>query len=170
MAKDHRAVFVVSFLNYFQWRIRTRKFPFTLYAVKGRENILGKEWRDDLHKYIVGIIENEGCKSLAVGGWKDHVHIFFGHPPNKNVSEIVQVVKANSSKWVNKNKFIAGKFEWQSGFSAFSYARSQRDNVTGYIMGHEEHHRIKSFREEYLEMMNKFEVEYEDRYLFEFFD
>lgn len=141
-----------------------------VFAVKRRANVIEKQWRDELHKYIAGILENESCVSLAVGGWIDHVHIFFAHPPNKSVSEIVQTVKANSSGWVNKNNFIPGKFEWQSGFGAFSYARSQRDTVIRYIMRQEAHHSKKSFREEYLEMMDKFEVAYDERYLFEFYD
>ena len=141
----------------------------SVFAVKGRENIITKEWRDDLHRYIAGIVQKE-AKSLAVGGWKDHVHIFFGLPPTKTISDLLQKVKANSSKWINDQGFIKGKFQWQEGYGAFSYAKSQRDTVINYIMQQEEHHKKKSFREEYLEMLEKFEIDYEEKYLFEFYE
>lgn len=140
-----------------------------VFAVKGRENIITKNWRDELHKYIAGIIQTE-AKQLAVGGWKDHVHIFFGLPPALSVSDLLQKVKANSSKWINEQKFVPGKFQWQDGYGAFSYSRSQRDAVINYIMQQEKHHRAKTFREEYLEMLSKFEVDYEEKYLFEFYE
>ncbi|MBA2582327.1 MAG: IS200/IS605 family transposase [Bacteroidetes bacterium] len=139
-----------------------------VFAVKGRENIITKEWRDELHRYISGIIQTE-AKSLAVGGWQDHVHIFFGLPPALSVSQLLQKVKANSSKWINDKKFIKGKFQWQEGYGAFSYSRSQRNAVINYIMKQEEHHKKKSFKEEYLEMLNNFEIEHEEKYLFEFY-
>jgi putative transposase len=141
----------------------------SIFAVKGRENLITNEWRNDLHKYIAGIIKSEAT-SLAVGGWKDHVHILFGLPPKLSVSNLLQIVKANSSKWINEARFVKGKFQWQEGFAAFSYSRSQRNNVIKYIMNQEEHHRKLSFREEYLDMLDKFEVSYNPEYLFEFYD
>ena len=141
-----------------------------VFAVKLRENVIGREWRDDLHKYISGILKNEGTKALAVGGWLDHVQAFFGLPPSKSISDVIRVVKANSSKWINEQKLVPGKFQWQEGYGAFSYARSQRDTVINYIMKQEEHHKLKTFREEYVGMLNNFEVSYEEKYLFEFYD
>ena len=141
-----------------------------VFAVKSRENIITKEWRDDLHKYISGIITDEGAKSLAVGGWKDHVHAFFGLQPALSIAELLQKIKANSSRWINKERFIKGKFQWQEGYGAFSYSRSQRDPVIKYIMNQEEHHRTETFREEYVGMLNNFEVEYDEKYLFEFYE
>ena len=141
-----------------------------VFAVQHRENIITQSWRDYLHKYISGIITEVGAKSLAVGGWKDHVHIFFGLQPTIAISDFMKVVKANSSKWVNENEFVKGKFQWQEGYGAFSYAKSQRDVVIKYIMNQEEHHKGKTFREEYLEMLKKFEVAYDERYLFEFYE
>ncbi len=141
-----------------------------VFVVKHRQNIINKEWRDDLHKYITGIITNLGAKSLAVGGWKDHVHIFFGLPVTTNVSDFMRIIKANSSKWINEQNFIKGKFQWQEGYGAFSYAKSQRNTVINYIMNQEEHHRKKSFKEEYTEMLEEFEMVYDPNYLFEFFD
>ncbi|MBL0052094.1 MAG: IS200/IS605 family transposase [Bacteroidetes bacterium] len=141
-----------------------------VFAVKNRENFISKDWRDNLHQYISGIITSKGAKSLAVGGWKDHVHILFGMPVTTNVSDFMSTVKANSSGWVNDQRFIKSKFQWQSGYGAFSFSKSQRDIVIKYIMNQEEHHRAKTFKEEYLKMLNDFDVAYEDKYLFEFYD
>lgn len=141
-----------------------------VFAVKNRENFIIKEWRYVLHKYIAGIIKNKGAKSLAVGGWKDHVHILFGLPVTISISDFMSAVKANSSKWINEEKFLKGKFQWQAGYGAFSYSKSQRDIVIKYIINQEEHHKTKTFKEEYLKMLLDFEVAYEDQYLFEFYD
>ncbi len=141
-----------------------------VFAVKFRENIITKDWRDDLHSYISGILKNDGETPLAVGGWVDHVHIFFGLPTSKSISDVLQTVKANSSKWINEKQFVKGKFQWQNGFGAFSFARSQRDTVINYIMTQEAHHSKKTFKQEYLEMLKKFEVQYDEKYLFEFYE
>lgn len=140
-----------------------------IFAVKGRENIITRNWRDDLHKYIAGIIRKEST-ILAVGVWKDHVHIFAGIPPIIAVADFVQKVKSNSSKWINEQKLVKGKFQWQEGYGAFSYSRSQRDDVINYIMCQEEHHKIRSFQEEYIDFLKKFDVEYNEEYLFEYYD
>ena len=141
-----------------------------IFAVKGRENIITNSFRDNLHKYMYGILKNDNVFPLAVGGWLDHVHIFFELNPNMKISDIIRMVKATSSKWINENNFIKGKFNWQEGYGAFSYARSQRDNVIKYIMTQEEHHKVKTFKEEYLGMLRNFEIEYDERYLFEFYE
>jgi putative transposase len=141
-----------------------------VFAVKGRENCISKEWRDDLHQYITGIIKAEGAKSLAVGGWKDHIHIFFGMPVTITIADLLGKVKANSSRWINENKFVKGKFQWQAGYGAFSHSKSQRGDVIKYIMNQEEHHKRKTFREEYLKMLHDFDVEFDEKYLFEFYD
>ena len=140
-----------------------------VFAVRCRENFILREWRDSLHQYISGIITGKGAKSLAVGGWKDHVHILFGMPLTTCISDFMSVIKANSSGWINEQRFVNGKFQWQSGYGAFSYAKSQRDVVIKYIMNQEEHHRTKTFNEEYFKMLTDFDVEYEDKYLFEFY-
>lgn len=141
-----------------------------VFAVKGRENLITINWRDELHRYISGIITGNGARSLAVGGWKDHVHIFFGMPVTTCISDFMSIVKANSSKWINERGFVSGKFQWQSGYGAFSHSRSQRDQVIKYISTQEEHHRVKTFKEEYLKMLADFEVGYDEKYLFEFYD
>jgi REP element-mobilizing transposase RayT len=142
----------------------------SVFAVKGRENLIAHNWRDDLHKYISGIITGNGAKSLAVGGWRDHVHIFFGMPVTNSISDFMNSVKANSSKWINEQGLIKEKFQWQSGYGAFSYSRSQRDKVINYIMTQEEHHKSKTFKEEYLKMLSDFGIQYDEKYLFEFYE
>jgi len=141
-----------------------------VFAVKGRENFITKEWRDHLHQYIAGIITNKEAKSLAVGGWKDHVHILFGMPVTTSISDFMSAVKANSSKWINEQHFLKGKFQWQEGYGAFSYSRSQRDTVIKYIINQEDHHRTKTFKDEYLKMLADFEIGYDPKYLFEFYN
>lgn len=141
-----------------------------VFSVKGRENLILKSWRDELHKYITGTIKGIGATSLAVGGWKDHVHIFFGMPVTFSISHFVGAVKANSSKWINENKFVVEKFQWQEGYGAFSHSKSQRDAVIKYIIGQEEHHQSVSFKEEYLNMLHDFGLVYEEKYLFDFYD
>jgi len=141
-----------------------------IYAVKFRENVITCEWRNQLHQYISGILTGDGLKSLAVGGWKDHVHMFFGMPPTRNLSDVVRIAKASSSKWVNENKFVRGHFQWQDGYGGFSYSVSQRDRVIKYIMNQEQHHGGMTFRDEYLSMLNEFDIQADDRYLFDFYD
>ncbi len=141
-----------------------------VFAVKYRENFIIKPWRDNLHQYIAGIVTKQGAKSLAVGGWKDHVHILFGMPVTTCISDFLGVVKANSSKWINEQQYLKSKFQWQEGYGAFSFAKSQRDIVIKYIINQEQHHATKSFKEEYIKMLTDFEVDYDEKYLFEFYD
>lgn len=141
-----------------------------VFAVKGRENIITNTFRNDLHKYMYGILKNDNVFPLAIGGWKDHVHVFFELKPDLKISDLMRMLKATSSKWINDNKLVLGKFQWQEGYGAFSYSRSQRDNVIDYILKQEEHHSKKTFREEYMDMLKKFAVEYKEEYVFEFYD
>ena len=140
-----------------------------VFAVKHRENFILKDWRDDLHKYISGIIKGIGGTPLAVGGWKDHVHIFYGMPVTTCISDFISIVKANSSKWINERKFIRGKFQWQSGYGAFSYSRNQRDTIIKYIVNQELHHNTRTFKEEYMDLLHDFNVDFNEKYLFEFY-
>ena len=139
-----------------------------VFSILGRENLLQDKFRYELFKYISGILKNNKQFPLAVNGYKDHVHIFFEIHPTTSVSEMMQILKSNSSKWINENKFLQGKFSWQSGYGAFSHSRSQRDDVTNYIMNQEKHHSKRSFNDEYLELLRKFEIDYNNAYLFEF--
>ncbi|PKQ61572.1 transposase [Labilibaculum filiforme] len=141
-----------------------------IFSVKGRENVLRDGFREDLFKYISGILNNNGQYSLAVNGHLDHVHIFFELSPTMALSDILRIVKTNSSKWINQEKLVKGKFSWQSGYGAFSYSRSQRNNVIKYIMNQKEHHENKTFKQEYLELLEKFEIPFEGDYIFDFID
>lgn len=141
-----------------------------VFAVKGRENVITKNFRDELHRYISGILKEDGSYPLAVNGWMDHVHAFFELPPKLAVSDQLRMLKSSSSKWINNNKFLKGRFNWQEAFGAFSYSRSQRDSVIKYIMNQEQHHRKVTFREEYLGLLEKFQIPFEKEYLFEFYD
>lgn len=141
-----------------------------VFAVKGRENLIGQTWKDDLHKYIAGIIKGKDQKSIIVNGMPDHIHAFVGLKPSMPVSDLVRDIKNNSSKWINENKLIKGKFQWQEGYGVFSYSHSQIENVYNYIINQEEHHKVKTFREEYVEFLKKFEIEHNEKYLFEWIE
>ncbi len=141
-----------------------------VFTVYGRENAITRNFREDLFKYMWGILKNDNVYPLAIGGWKDHVHVFFELPMDKKVSDIMSHLKSVSSKWVNGHTWVKGKFRWQNGYGAFSYSRSQRNNVIQYIMKQEEHHSIKTFKQEYLELLEKFGIEFREEYLFEFYD
>jgi len=141
-----------------------------VFAVKGRENILSDKIRPEIFKYISGIINNRKHYTLAVNGYKDHVHIFFEYNPAFSVSDLIRDLKSSSTKWINDQKFVASKFSWQEGFGGFSYSRSQRDIVIKYIMNQEKHHKEKTFKEEYLKLLNDFGIEFKNEYLFEFYE
>ena len=140
-----------------------------VFAVKGRENLIHEKHRDELEKYICGIVNNKESKPLAIYCNPDHLHILIGLNPNTSVSDITRDIKANSSKWINEKKFIVGKFSWQEGYGAFTYAKSQIDAVAKYIHNQPQHHQKKSFKEEYLAILNKAEIEFEEKYLFEWY-
>jgi REP element-mobilizing transposase RayT len=138
-----------------------------VFAVKRRQNLIQKNWKDELHKYICGIVNGKGQKVYAIGGVEDHIHILVSIKPNISISDLVRDIKANSSKWINENEFVRGKFQWQEGFGAFSYAQSQLDNVIAYINNQEQHHQKKKFKDEYLTLLQKFDIEYDEKYLFD---
>lgn len=138
-----------------------------VFAVKGRENLISKNNREELHKYITGIVQNREQKLLSVFCMPDHVHLLVGIKPSVSISDLVRDIKAGSSGFVNQRRWVKGKFNWQEGFGAFSYSRSQIDFVIKYILNQEEHHRKKSFKEEYLELLKEFDVDYNEKYLFD---
>lgn len=141
-----------------------------VFAVKGRENLIGKNWKDELHKYISGIITNKGHKSIIVNGVSDHIHIFVGLIPSMAISDLVRDIKNNSSNFINDKKFIKGKFSWQEEYGAFSYAHSQIEQVYKYILNQEKHHHKNTFKEEYMDFLQKFEIEYNEKFLFEWIE
>ena len=137
-----------------------------VFAVQGRGNFLQNPWRDEVLKYISGIIKGKQQKPIIVNGVKNHVHIFVGLKPSMAISDLVRDIKNNSTNFINENKWVNGKFSWQEGFGSFSYSHSQIEQVYNYILNQEEHHRQKTFKEEYLEFLKKFDVDYDERYLF----
>lgn len=141
-----------------------------VFAVKGRLNLINPNIREELHKYITGIITNRDQKLLSIFCMPDHTHLLIGLKPSINISDLVRDIKAGSSKFINDKKLIKGKFSWQEGFGVFSYSRSQIDTVIKYIQNQEKHHRKKAFKEEYIDFLEKFAVEYDERYLFEWID
>lgn len=141
-----------------------------VFTVKGRENLIKKENREELHKFITGIVSNREQKLLAIFAMPDHVHILIGIKPNITISDLVRDIKAGSSKFINDSKWINGKFNWQEGYGAFSYSKSHLDNVIKYILNQEEHHKKQTFKEEYLGFLEKFQIEYDERYLFEWIE
>lgn len=141
-----------------------------VFAVKGRQNLLQKPWRDEVFKYMSGIIKGKNQKPIIVNGVADHVHLFIGLRPALALSDLVRDVKNNSSNFINDRKFVLGKFAWQEGYGAFSYAQSQIAGVYQYILHQEEHHGRKTFREEYLEFLRKFEIEYDEKYVFDWIE
>jgi REP element-mobilizing transposase RayT len=137
-----------------------------VFAVKYREALIHKEWKGDLHKYITGIFQNNDHKMLQINSMLDHIHIFVGMRPHQAISEIVQNVKTESSKWIKAQKFCKSAFNWQEGFGAFSYSKSHVPNVIRYIQNQEVHHRKEAFLDEYRKMLRLFDIEYDERYIF----
>lgn len=148
----------------------TQIYIHVVFAVQGRQNLIPKEHKEDLHKYITGIVRNKGQKLIAINSMPDHAHVFIGMKPNIALSDLVRDIKNNSSGFINEKKWVRGKFNWQKGFGAFSYGHSQIDAVVKYILNQEKHHAKKTFHEEYVEMLKKFAVEYDEKYLFEWID
>jgi putative transposase len=137
-----------------------------VFAVKYRDAVISDVWKDRLHKYIIAIVNNNKHRMLSINSMPDHMHVFFGMRPHQSLSDLMQLVKGDSSEWINKEKLVPGKFRWQEGYGAFSYSKSQADAVVKYILNQEVHHRKKNFLEEYREMLDKFEVEFDEKYIF----
>jgi REP element-mobilizing transposase RayT len=141
-----------------------------VFSVKGRQNLVKESFREELEKVICGIITNHNCKTYAIYCNPDHTHIFIGMHPNISPSKLMEQVKSGSSKWINEKKIVKGQFNWQKGFGAFSYSKSHIDRVVKYVLNQPQHHKKQSFREEYLLLLDKFEVDYKAKYVFEFYD
>ncbi len=139
-------------------------------VVKFRKSLIHKSWKDELYKYITGIVTNKGQKLLRINGVENHVHILLNIKPNLALSDLVKDIKVNSTNWINDRGFNDAKFQWQEGFGAFTYSISQLDNVIKYIENQEEHHKKQSFKEEYILFLKNFEIEYKDEYLFDFLE
>ena len=138
-----------------------------VFAVQGRENLIVAKNREKLEKYICGIVSGKKSKPLAIYCNPDHTHILIGLHPSISISDMTRDIKANSSKWINENKLVIGKFNWQNGFGAFTYSKSQINSVIEYILKQLEHHKKISFKDEYITFLKKFEIEYNEKYLFD---
>jgi len=144
----------------------TQIYIHIVFAVEGRQNVINAEHNDELQRYITGIVSTYGQKMIAINNMPDHVHLLIGLQPDCALSDLVRAIKANSSKFINEKRWVAGRFSWQEGFGAFSYSRSQLGPVIRYIENQQKHHAKKSFREEYIELLEKFSVNYDNRYIF----
>ncbi len=137
-----------------------------VYAVKFRTGLIQASWKDEFYKYSTGIIQKNKHKLIAINGMPDHVHILIGINPIQSISDLMKDVKGCSSKWINEKGFLKQKFEWQDGYGAFSYGKSQVDAVIKYINNQEVHHKRLTFREEYLAFLQKFEIDYKEEFIF----
>ena len=136
-----------------------------IFAVQDRISLIRSTWKDELYKYITGIINNNQHKMIAINGMSNHIHIFIGYKPHQLIPDLLQDIKGSSSKWINTKGFAGGKFGWQEGYGAFSYSHSQIKNVARYIENQEQHHKKKTFREEYKEFLERFKIDYNEKYI-----
>ena len=130
-----------------------------------RLSLVQKQWKDELYQYMTGIIENNTHKLLEIGGMPDHVHVLFGMRPTQSISDLLQDIKRSSSLWINKKQLVRGKFSRQEGYGAFSYGKSQINDVVQYIKNQETHHQKRTFADEYLAFLKLFDIEYDERYV-----
>jgi len=137
-----------------------------IFAVQNRTSLISPNWEEELYQYITGIVTNQGHKLLAINGMPDHVHVLIGIRPTQSLSELMQDIKGGASKWINEKKLVLGKFKWQEGFGGLSYSKSQLDTVIKYIQNQEEHHKKRTFLEEYRAFLKLFEVDFDERYIF----
>jgi putative transposase len=138
-----------------------------VFAVQGRQNLILQSHKEEIHKYITGIIQNQKQKLIAINGMPDHLHVLIGLKPSVTLSDLVRDIKSDSSTFINERKWFSGRFNWQEGFGAFSYGHSQLGQVVKYIQNQEKHHQHRSFKEEYLSMLRKFEINFNEEYVFD---
>ncbi|WP_413669717.1 IS200/IS605 family transposase [Mucilaginibacter sp. Mucisp86] len=141
-----------------------------VFAVKDRYSLISKNNKEELHKYITALIQNRGIKLLAVNCMPDHIHIFVGFKPNLLISDFAKEIKVESNEFINSKGWVKGKFKWQEGYGVFSYSQSHIDSVIKYIQNQEIHHQKRTFKQEYLELLEKFEIPFEEKYLFDFIE
>ncbi|MDG1277824.1 MAG: IS200/IS605 family transposase [Algoriphagus sp.] len=137
-----------------------------VFAVQNCQSLISEEWKDQLYRYISGIIQQNGHKLLQINGMPDHIHVLFGMRPIQSMSDLMKQVKQDSSKWINLNKLSTGKFSWQEGYGEFPYSKSQVPRIIHYIQDQQEHHKKQSFSEEYLSLLRIHDIDYDERFLF----
>lgn len=138
----------------------------TVFAVQNRKSLIKDEWKDELYKYLTGIIQNHEHKVLQINGMPDHIHILFGMRPTQSIADLMKQVKQDSSRWINNKGVTNGKFSWQAGYGAFSYSKDQLPRVIQYIQNQEKHHKTYTFQEEYLALLERHSVDFDIRYIF----
>ncbi|MDZ4204739.1 MAG: IS200/IS605 family transposase [Bacteroidales bacterium] len=148
----------------------TQLYNHYVFAVQDRHSLINKKCEVELYKYMHGIIEQQGHKSFAINGMPDHVHVLVSMNPKQAPSDLMYHVKRSSSLWVNENRFVRGKFTWQEGFGAFSYAKSQIPVIAQYIENQKQHHSKQTFHEEYISLLKEFDIEFDERYIFKLID
>ena len=137
-----------------------------VFAVQNRACLIQPSWEEELFKYITGIVKNHKHKMLAINGMPDHVHIFLGLHPTQSISSLMQTVKGESSEWINKKRFVRGRFQWQEGYGAFSYSHDRVNQIVNYVLNQKDHHKTRPFLEEYIELLKEFDVPYDNQYIF----
>ena len=142
----------------------------TVFAIENRQSLIKTDFKEDLYKYIAGIIRNQKQKLIAINGMPDHVHILIGLKPAMALSDLVREIKADSTNFVNERKLVHGRFNWQEGYGAFSYGHSQLDRIIRYIQNQEMHHQKQSFKDEYMTFLRKFDIAFDDKYVFKFIE
>ena len=140
----------------------------TVFAVSSRLSLIKPAFKEELYKYMTGIVRNQGQKLIAINGMPDHVHLLIGLRPAMALADLVQEIKADSTNFINKNKWVHGRFSWQEGYGAFSYGHSQLNTIVRYIQNQEKHHSRRTFQEEYLTLLRKFDIAFEEKYVFKF--
>lgn len=140
-----------------------------VFAVKGRQSLIHAPWEEELFKYITGIVQNKEQKMLAINGMPDHIHVLIGMKPNCCLSDLIREIKKSSNEFIKSRKFC-NEFSWQEGYGAFSFSHSQLNNVINYILNQKEHHKKKTFKEEYLQLLQKLELKFEEKYLFDWIE
>lgn len=136
-----------------------------VFAVQNRTSLIQPEWKNELYRYITGIVKKNGHKLITINGIPNHVHIFVGYKPNQLIPDLMQDIKGSSSKWINEKRFIKSKFKWQAGYGAFSYSHSQIDTVVKYINDQEKHHKKHTFQEEYILLLKKYNIPFDKKYI-----
>jgi REP element-mobilizing transposase RayT len=141
-----------------------------VFAVKGRQNLIARENKEELHKYITGLVQRRNAKMLAVHCMPDHVHLFVGFRPAISIADFIKEIKVETNQFINGKRWVRERFSWQEGYGVFSYSHSHIDRVVKYVLNQEEHHRKTTFRNEYLELLKRFEISFEEQYLFDFIE
>jgi REP element-mobilizing transposase RayT len=144
----------------------TQLYIHFVFAVQYRAALLHENWDERLRLYITAIVQNSGHKMIAINNMPDHMHLFIGLNPSQSITDLMRIVKSDSSEWINNENLTKGKFQWQNGYGAFSHSKSEVDNVVKYILNQKEHHQKKSFLTEYRQLLKRFDIPYDEQYIF----